>query len=73
MGQMDTASLLLQRKANPFLVVTRGIHKGRLAIDLSNSRSLELNKMLADAMMNRCEAQSLQGSLCPSHPTAFRF
>ncbi len=55
MGQIDTAELLLQRRANPFLVVTRGIHKGRLAIDLSSSRSIDFNKMLADAMMNRCK------------------
>ena len=54
MGQLETAQLLLQHRANPFLIVTRGIHKGRLAIDLSSARSLTLNKMLADAMSNWC-------------------
>jgi hypothetical protein len=52
MGQLETAQLLLQCRANPFLIVTRGIHKGRLAIDLSSARSLQLNKKLADAMSN---------------------
>ena len=54
MGQRATAELLLQRRANPFLIVTRGIHKGRLAIDFaSSSRAQDLNKALAEAMSNR--------------------
>ena len=43
---------MLLHRANPFLIVTRGIHKGRLAIDLSSTRSLDLKKRLTDAMSN---------------------
>ena len=54
MGQRATTELLLQRRANPFMIVKRGIHKGRLAIDFaSNSRSQDLNKLLAVAMSSR--------------------
>ena len=54
MGQRATTELLLQRRANPFMIVTRGIHKGRLAIDFaSNSRAQDLNKALAVAMSSR--------------------
>ena len=63
MRQVESAQLLLQRRANAFMVVTRGIHKGRLAIDLSNSRSLELNQKLTDAMINRFPARPFSRSV----------
>ena len=59
MGQRDTTELLLQRRANPFLIVMRGIHKGRLAIDLSSGRSTDLKKRLTDAMSNMCDSAAL--------------
>ena len=65
MRQVESAQLLLQRRANAFMVVTRGIHKGRLAIDLSNPRSLELNQKLTDAMVNRSPARPFSRPFLP--------
>ena len=69
---MESAQLLLQRRANAFMVVTRGIHKGRLAIDLSNPRSLELNQKLTDAMVNRSPARPFSRPFyrAPPHPVS---
>jgi ankyrin repeat protein len=53
MGQRETVELLLKHRANPFLIVSRGIHKGRLAIDLIGSHHQELGKRLADSMSRR--------------------